>query len=72
MERFIWSTLAFLAVTFAFRTGYRHLMSGATNPRSDAIVGSTPIGFMPIGTFTPLVFPTPSIPGRPAGGLYAP
>jgi hypothetical protein len=64
------SILAVLLVPLFARIGYSHLMSNVTDPNKQTpVVWPTPAGYLPIGTFTPLTFPTPNIPGVSTGGI---
>ena len=65
------SILAVLLVPLVARIGYSHLMVDVTDPNKQTIVWPTPAGYLPIGTMTPLVFPTPVIPGVSSGGIPA-
>jgi hypothetical protein len=58
-----------LLVPLVARIGYSHLMADVTDPNKQTIVWPTPAGYLPIGTMTPLVFPTPNIPKVSSGGI---
>jgi len=64
------SIIAVLLVPLAVRLGYNHLMDDvAKSETKNPIVWATPPGYLPMGTMTPLTFPTVVLPGLDRGGI---
>ena len=64
------SIIAVLLVPLTVRLAYNRVIADVTDPDKQVpIVWATPPGYLPMGTMTPLTFPTVVLPGMGSGGI---